>query len=380
VPLPKACPALAAGLLAAGLLAVPWAASCATAAASVETSSTSAASVDRSSSAAAGGDFQVLDQRVTESSGLALSVRHPHTVWTANDSGDSARIFAVDTRTGRTTGVHTYGAPVRDVEALAVTPQGRVLVGDLGDNASDRRMVRIFWFDEPDLGQTSGRWASWELEYPDGPHDAESLAVDPRTGRVYVVTKGATGAVYALPPEPSRRGVNRLIRVGSAPAIATDAVFLADGSGLIVRTYTRVVRLDPTTYREVGAALLPLQRQGETIALAPGGGRLLVGSEGARSTVRVVDVPPASPTTTPTTATSGPATSTSPTSGSAAGPTSPTPAAPSPVASSPSATSPSASPPVSGRQVVWGVSSSAALVLVALLTTWLARRAAGGRH
>ena len=355
MPVPEAGPALAAGLLATGLLAVPWAASRASAAASVETSAT----------AAAGGDFQVLDDRVTESSGLALSVRHPHTVWTANDSGDSGRIFAVDTRTGRTTGVHTYGAPVRDVEALAVTPQGRVLVGDLGDNAGDRSVVRIFWFDEPDLGQTSGGWASWELEYPDGPHDAESLAVDPRTSRVYVVTKGATGAVYALPPEPSRRGVNRLTRVGPAPAIATDAVFLADGSGLLVRTYTRVVRLDSGTFREVGADFLPLQRQGETIALAPGGGRLLVGSEGARSTVRVVDVPPVSPATTPTT-------------GSAEAPTPDGPSAPSPAASS--ATPRSASPPVSARQVVWGVSSSAALVLVALLTTWLARRAAGGRR
>jgi len=377
VPVPEAGPALAAGLLATGLLAVPWAASRASAAASVETSAT----------AAAGGDFQVLDDRVTESSGLALSVRHPHTVWTANDSGDSGRIFAVDTRTGRTTGVHTYGAPVRDVEALAVTPQGRVLVGDLGDNAGDRSVVRIFWFDEPDLGQTSGGWASWELEYPDGPHDAESLAVDPRTSRVYVVTKGATGAVYALPPEPSRRGVNRLARVGPAPAIATDAVFLADGSGLLVRTYTRVVRLDPGTFREVGADFLPLQRQGETIALAPGGGRLLVGSEGARSTVRVVDVPPVSPATTPTTGSvPTPATPTTgsvptpaaPTTGSAEAPTPDGPSAPSPAASS--ATPRSASPPVSARQVVWGVSSSAALVLVALLTTWLARRAAGGRR
>ena len=377
MPVPEAGPALAAGLLATGLLAVPWAASRASAAASVETSAT----------AAAGGDFQVLDDRVTESSGLALSVRHPHTVWTANDSGDSGRIFAVDTRTGRTTGVHTYGAPVRDVEALAVTPQGRVLVGDLGDNAGDRSVVRIFWFDEPDLGQTSGGWASWELEYPDGPHDAESLAVDPRTSRVYVVTKGATGAVYALPPEPSRRGVNRLTRVGPAPAIATDAVFLADGSGLLVRTYTRVVRLDSGTFREVGADFLPLQRQGETIALAPGGGRLLVGSEGARSTVRVVDVPPVSPATTPTTGSAPtPATPTTgsaptpaaPTTGSAEAPTPDGPSAPSPAASS--ATPRSASPPVSARQVVWGVSSSAALVLVALLTTWLARRAAGGRH
>ena len=352
MPLPRARPVLAAGLLAAGLLALPWAAS--------------RAAADTQ------GDFPVLDERVTESSGLALSRRHPHTVWTANDSGDGPRLFAVDTRTGRTTGVHTYGAPVRDVEALAVTPQGRVLVGDLGDNTASRSVVRIFWFDEPDLGRTSGGWASWELVYPDGPHDAESLAVDPRTGRVHVVTKGASGAVYVLPPKPSRSGVNRLTRVGPAPAFATDAVFLADGSGLLVRTYTQVVRLDPSTFRAVGSALLPLQRQGETIALAPGGDRLLVGSEGVRSTVRVVDVPPALPATatTPT----GPSTTPSTTSPGSAGSTSPT----ATTAPAPAATSGGPRPaslPVSGRQVVWAASSSAALVLLALLTTWLARRA-----
>ena len=64
------------------------------------------------------------DERITESSGLAASRRHPGTVWTTNDSGDEARLFAVDARSGRTVGVHRYGAPVRDVEALAVTADG----------------------------------------------------------------------------------------------------------------------------------------------------------------------------------------------------------------------------------------------------------------
>lgn len=355
MPAPKALRPLLAGLFAAGVLAVP----CASAHA-----------------ATAGDDFRLLDPRISESSGLALSHRHPHTVWTTNDSGDGARIFAVDTRTGRTTGVHTYGAPVRDVEALAITPQGRVLVGDLGDNTRTRSVVRVFWFDEPGLGDTSGGWASWELAYPDGPHDAESLAVDPRTERVYVVTKGPEGAVYALPREPSRHGVNRLTRVGPAPAVATDAVFLADGSGLLVRTYTQLVRLDPTTFSEVSSSWLPLQRQGETLALDPDGPGLLVGSEGRDSLVQHVDAPAPSgagpattPPTTPTTQTTSPASSS----------TTATP--PTATASTPAAgpARPDV-PPVSGRQVLLGATASVGLVAFALLSTWLARRAArGGR-
>ncbi|GAB3445073.1 hypothetical protein GCM10027517_25560 [Phycicoccus ginsengisoli] len=265
-------------------------------------------------------DFRVADPRISESSGLARSVRHPHVVWTANDSGDDGRIFAVDTRTGRTVGVHTFAAPVRDVEALAVTPQGRVLVGDVGDNTAARGSVTVYGFDEPDLGDTSGGWTSWDLAYPDGPHDAESLAVDPRTGRVVVVTKGRTGAAYALPAEPRTTGTNRLVRVGAGPAVATDAVYLADGSALAVRTYTGLWLLDPVTWAVRTTVLLPLQPQGETLALDPDGPGLLVGSEGRGSLVQHVAVPaeagtPGSAATPPATAAAPPpATATAPTS------------------------------------------------------------------
>ncbi|MGA8977521.1 MAG: hypothetical protein WB473_00225 [Pedococcus sp.] len=322
---------------------------------------------------AVSGDFRILDDRVTESSGLVLSRAHPHTVWTTNDSGDTARLFAVDTRTGRTVGVHTFGAPVVDVEALAITPAGRLLVADIGDNRRRREVVRIFWFDEPALGDTSGSWASWELSYPDGPHNAESVAVDPRSGRVLVVTKDAAGAVYALPAKPSRQGVNRLERLAAAPAVATDAVFLADGSALAVRTYTQLVLLDPTTWRPLASSPLPLQRQGETIALAPGTAGLLVGSEGSRSPVQQVAVPavpaptptPSSPTPTPSSATPTPSSTTS---GSSPGTVAQTPAR---------------SVPRSGttttltlRKVVAGAAGAVALVLLALLGTRLVRRLA----
>jgi hypothetical protein len=225
-------------------------------------------------------------------------------VWTANDSGDSARIFAVDTGTGRTVGVHRFAAPVRDVEALAMTPDGHVLVGDIGDNAASRSSVRVYRFEEPALGQTTGQASSWELRYPDGPHDAVSLAVDPATGRVLVVTKGQSGGVYALPVHPASTGVNRLTRLGAAPAVATDAVFLADRSALAVRTYLALFLLDPRDFHPVASAPLPVQPQGETIALAPDRHGLLAGSEGRHALVREVPVPPLAATTSPPATTS----------------------------------------------------------------------------
>lgn len=248
--------------------------------------------------------FRILDERVTESSGLVVSARHPHTVWTANDSGDTGRVFAVDTRTGRTVGLAELDAPVTDVEALALTPDGRLLVGDLGDNTRSRDSVRIHVVDEPALGTTRARATTWTLRYPDGPHDAEALAVDPTDGRVVVVTKDAVGGVYELPGTPSARGVNTLRRVGDAPATVTDAAYLPDGSALVVRTYTSAIRLDPATFRVTGSRFLPLQPQGETLAAWPCGDVLLVGSEGTRSAVKVVAVPTASAGATTTTTSS----------------------------------------------------------------------------
>jgi hypothetical protein len=292
--------ALAAALLATAVVGMPCAPLAVHGASSVV--SDAAVQVVASDAASKNVDIRIDDERVTESSGLALSVRHPHTVWTVNDSGDIARVFAIDTQTGKTVGVHTFDAPVRDVEALAITRQGRMLVADIGDNGGERTVVRVFWFDEPSLGKTSGDWASWELSYPDGPHNAEALAVDPASGRVLVVTKERPGGIYALPAAPSRKGVNRLTKVGTAPDIATDAVFLPDGSGLAVRTYTSLVVLDPDTWRVTSSRLLPLQPQGETLALAPDRTGLLVGSEGRHSLIQQVRVPAPAGSPSPTTA------------------------------------------------------------------------------
>jgi hypothetical protein len=349
---------LAAALLTTAGVGMPCAALAASATSAVAASATSAV-------AANAVDVRIADDRITESSGLALSTRHPHTVWTVNDSGDTARVFAVDTETGKTVGVHTFDADVRDVEALAITPQGRMLVADIGDNDGSRAIVRVFWFDEPGLGKSSGAWASWELSYPDGPHNAESIAVDPGSGRVLVVTKGQPGGIYALPAPPSRKGVNRLSKVGTAPDLATDAVFLPDGSGLAVRTYTSLVVLDPDTWRVTSAQLLPLQPQGETLAVAPDGNGLLVGSEGKHSLIQQVSIAAsASSLSSPT----GP-------SASASAPTTAAPTVATTPGEQPETGDGGGSTPVVNRgELFAGLGACAGLVLLAYLIARLSRR------
>ena len=122
------------------------------------------------------------------------------------------------------------------------------------------------------------------------PHDAETLLVD-GAGRLYIVTKGKKGAIYAAPGVPSRSALNRLVKVGDAPAYVTDGVFLTDNKRIALRTYVSVIVLDAISYKAVASSPAPLQPQGETIALSLNGKRLMMGSEGNPSKVYIVDVP-----------------------------------------------------------------------------------------
>lgn len=258
--------------------------------------------------------FHLADARIDEASGIARGITNPAVVYVQNDSGDSARFFAVDGRTGATRAVYAVpGATNVDWEDIAVARDARgvssVWLGDIGDNGARRAEIRVYRVDEP---PRAGPTEVWRLRYPDGPHDAESLAVAPG-GAAYIVTKSAFGssAVYALPGRPDPDRLQLLRRVGEltfsftgtpggpnsvGQLTATGAGFSHDGSVLAIRTYT-----DAYVWRvphgDVAAALrarpvrvaLPAQPQGEGIAVD--GDRLLLDSEGAHSAVYAVPLP-----------------------------------------------------------------------------------------
>ena len=79
-----------------------------------------------------------IDPRITEASGIAIGIASPGVVYVQNDSGDSARFFALDTRTGKTLATYTVpGAANVDWEDLAVARDRRGVAVDL-----DRRHRR----------------------------------------------------------------------------------------------------------------------------------------------------------------------------------------------------------------------------------------------
>ena len=230
------------------------------------------------------------DPDIVESSGLAFTATtRGGLVHTVNDSGDSGRVFTVDTATGSTVGVTSWDADPVDVEALAPAGRGHVWVGDVGDNRRVRDSVEVLRV-PVGPGERTVTPETYELVYPDGARDAEALLADPLTGRLHVVTKGVfAGTVYAAPPRLRADRPNRLVEVAEAPGIVTDATFLPGGGGVVMRTYSAAHLTAYPSWQPVASWELPAQDQGEGIAYAAG--QVLVSTEGARSEVLAVDLP-----------------------------------------------------------------------------------------
>lgn len=228
------------------------------------------------------------DPEIVESSGLVAS---DDLVVTVNDSGDSGRVFVVDRASGDTVGVTSWADDPVDVEALAPAVQaGEVWAADIGDNDRVRESVSVRRV-PVGRGDRSTDAVSYELVYPDGPQDAETLMVHPQTGRLVVVTKGLFGGQVLVAPkrlDPDRP--NRLRLVGSARAIATDGAFWPDGRHVVVRGYGTATVYTWPGLETVARLDLPEQQQGEGIAVDPSG-VVLVSSEGAGSDVLRVRLP-----------------------------------------------------------------------------------------
>ncbi|HEY2957529.1 MAG TPA: hypothetical protein VGM21_04870 [Actinomycetota bacterium] len=242
--------------------------------------------------------FTIRDPRVTESSGLAASRLHPGVVYTHNDSGDAARVFAVGPDGRVLATLRLAGVQARDWEAIAPgrDERGRpaLFVGDIGDNRGTWPSVAVYRISEPAvLRDATVPARRYRLRYPGGPRDAEALLVDPRSNRLFVASKEPTGGgLYEAPAVLRGDGVNLLRRVGGVPPLVTDGAFAPDGRTFVLRGY-----LDAYVYAASGRRLdsfgLPAQDQGESITYTGDGRAVLVGSEGLDAPVWRVRLPAA---------------------------------------------------------------------------------------
>jgi hypothetical protein len=235
---------------------------------------------------AAGDDvlFSFSDPTISEASALTPLGKGLYA--TTNDSGDSGRVFTVDS-SGDTVGVTHWAADPVDVEGLAPAGRHHVWVGDIGDNNSVWDSIRIAKV-PVGRGERTVSPTVYELVYPDGPHNAESLLAHP-DGQVFVATKDwGGGRLYAVPERLDPNGPNRLKEVAPVIPMATDGAFFPDGKHVVVRGYYSATIYDWPSMDRVGSFRTPDQEQGEAIGVTAKG-EVVVTSEGIRAEVIRVD-------------------------------------------------------------------------------------------
>jgi hypothetical protein len=227
------------------------------------------------------------DRRLDEISGMAMSIAHPGVLYVHNDSSGGPYLYAVSSTTCKVLArLQVDGAKARDFEAIASgrDAKGRPVlwVGDIGDNLDSWEFVELLRVREPaQLADQVLRSRRFRFTYADRPHNAETLLADPRSGRLWVVTKQlARGSLYAL-PEPLRRGrVNVAKPIRAEGGIITDGAVAPDGSSYVLRDYfDAVIYRGLPPGREVERIYLPSQPQGESITWSADGRALLIASE-----------------------------------------------------------------------------------------------------
>lgn len=259
------------------------------------------------------------DPKLDESSGLALGSR-PGTFWTLEDSGAEPQLHAFDATCGALGRFDVEGATALDWEDLAafdLDDQRWLLIADTGDNQRQRPEVTLYLVAEPDLTATTRKvpvTRAIRFRFPDGAHDCEGVAVDPRSRRILLVTKdrGDGTALWELPLDPAQAPVltaSKLATLELAPPgdeagrRVTALDLSPDGTRAAVLTYTVAWQWSRGPKESWTAAFarapvpipLPDLVQREALAYAADGASLFVTSEGSPMPLVVVPVPPAPP-------------------------------------------------------------------------------------
>ena len=261
---------------------------------------------------------------IIEASGIAASRRNEGVLWVHNDSGDSARVFAID-RGGALLGTYALaGADAIDWEDMAIGPgpdDGDYLyLADIGDNDAARDDIVVYRVPEPEVSPSDTPVApelsgveKLVLRYPDHAHDAETLLVDPTNGDIIIVTKELTtppslvfvapgdiaaGTPYTLERagqiDFAARGTGDQPPAGAPPLVAgvpdlpTGGDVSPDGRLVAIRTYAYVWVWDRPKGTSLSEAVASppcqapsnVEEQGEAIAFDADGSGYITVSEG----------------------------------------------------------------------------------------------------
>jgi hypothetical protein len=239
---------------------------------------------------------------LNELSGLVASRAQPGVLFVHADSGAVPRFLAIDT-TGKQLGAYTLAnAASTDWEdvSLGPGPDGKAYLffADIGDNGvrdgtTPRAQIQVYRVPEPSvsLSQSSQNvtlsdWDVLRFVYPDAPHDAETLMIDPVTSDLVIVTRELDGnsSVFRAPantPVNSESALQKVtnIQFGTSgkAATATAGDFSPNGDRVLIRTYTAVLLWQRAATLAATFAIKPLalpsatEPQGEALGFSADG-------------------------------------------------------------------------------------------------------------
>jgi hypothetical protein len=292
---------------------------------------------------------EISDSRIKESSGLVVSAEHDDLAYTVNDAGNDPIVYAIKISTGDVVGTTLVGGgDVEDSESIAIDGDGTMWLADLGDNDEERDDTALYAFPEPGPGEHSVDAKRYPVTYDGGAVDIEAFLVHPKNGKKFLASKEKKqpGTLYSLPAKLKPSGNQATDTGHQMPEDTSDGAFSIDGSQALIRTRESVFVYDPKSWEQVDQISVPEVEQGETIAMEPGGTSFLIGSEGENSPlIRVAFGSEATESATP------------------------------PAEQEPTAEEPAEEPAEEGVTIpVYLVVAIAAVVVLALVAIWVARR------
>ncbi len=209
-----------------------------------------------------GNQVYLADRSVTESSGLASSLRREGYFWTHNDSGDGASLYAYDKTGRRTAKVKLKDVSSNDWEDCCTFSSGgkaRLLIADCGDNDRQRSKIHLFLLDEPDPleSDTVKKVSRITVRYPDGARDCEAVAVDSVRKQIVLLTKSflPQSGVYVVPlPGPTKKEFDVTVTATKIATLVlplvTAADFDASTGDLWVTNYLQAFRFRASQRRQ----------------------------------------------------------------------------------------------------------------------------------
>lgn len=224
---------------------------------------------------------------LVEASGLTVSRVSTDVLWSHNDSRDAPVLYAM-TMTGDSLGVYGLpGAFAFDWEDIAAGPDATgsgayLYVADIGDNFKIRGgqivVYRVPDTDPASMDDSFPEVVALPYRYPDGPHNAEAIFIDPVDPAMYIVTKDTEETLIFRGSLTPGDGPSLLELVASISLGAEVSGSDIDWKGGVIafRGYSSVWMWNRDTGESIADALggtpcqapAPDERQGESIAFS----------------------------------------------------------------------------------------------------------------